>query len=837
MIKFKFQQNKVIFLLLVVILILSSVLRYYGVRERSLSVDEMLHVNPATKTNFSEFVSSIRIYPTKAPLYYLLLHLFASVNNSEVSIRMPSIISGVLAVLIIFWIASMLFGYAEGLVSALILSFSILAIAISQSAKTYSVVMAAEFLCIFIFYKYVTAKKQKILLLILYSIVTIFMLLLDYRTFFVILFQFVFLLVIQLRYLFKRRAVGIFKYQIPSFKYYFFALFFIFSITFLWVLFIDLHSESFQTTSILKRSILSFSLQPFIKIFTVTFLKYIFVGLTRSSGIMLMVLVLFFAIGILGSIKKYKMPLLYLILWFIIPVYGLIILFYETFAKSYVDIFKLNHVIFILGAFIILSSRGIVVICDVILNKIISKKQYIKPALRSFFAFSFVGIFLSFNCGSLFEYYRLERQDYRRIGSFLKNNIKGNDIILFNEGRDFCYPIEPLYYYLPKNTPLITVDKIDTLYNLLNDKERDIWGIVVVSSKQARNIYKYHFKNSFSGIFCQDELETLGVIYNTFPRPELNWQPHDQNFQVVYKTNEWLLLHCKYKNIEFKEKLKSLLRIFTEPELPVGSANNLKAMAYLGLAKISAIENNFEDTRNNLKNVITLNPNSWILENAAKTFEGINDIESTINTYKLIGDNAGLRCKIGFAYLTKNNFVKAETEFFKATELDPKFWDSYAGLGEIYSLKGECIKAIKYYKKAVELQPSHSLNVARLGNVYLQANMVDKARSCYERALKLDPKSVQAYEGLAFVYQRKGKPKKAIDCYKSAIKYCSSQPLYYIRLGDIYRSTGNLDEAITQYKRAIEVNPKFKTSYLMLSEVFQNKGMSKESEYYKNLAK
>jgi uncharacterized membrane protein len=76
------------------------------------------------------------------PTYFLLLSAFASLDNPQFWLRMPSAILGALAVMLVFLIGQRIAGRTAGIVAALVLGLSPAALAYSQEARSYSLVMS-----------------------------------------------------------------------------------------------------------------------------------------------------------------------------------------------------------------------------------------------------------------------------------------------------------------------------------------------------------------------------------------------------------------------------------------------------------------------------------------------------------------------------------------------------------------------------------------------------------------------------------------------------------------------------------------------------------------------
>ncbi len=123
---------------LIIILFLALILRLINLNQ-SLWWDEAINVVYAQGSNFWWFVTKYPLGDFHPPGYFVILwiwgHLF---NFSEISVRLPSIIFGVLTIYLTYLIGKELFGKKTGLVAALFLAVAPLHIYYSQEVRMYS---------------------------------------------------------------------------------------------------------------------------------------------------------------------------------------------------------------------------------------------------------------------------------------------------------------------------------------------------------------------------------------------------------------------------------------------------------------------------------------------------------------------------------------------------------------------------------------------------------------------------------------------------------------------------------------------------------------------------
>ena len=123
-----------------VILLLGAGVRAYRVGEEGIWLDEGVSIARAGSP-VSRIVSGRDPDPSP-PLYYLLLHFWIKVfGDSELSIRIPSVIFGVLAVFAIYRAGGVFFDRRTGLTAALFLALAAFPVYFSREARMYPLLL------------------------------------------------------------------------------------------------------------------------------------------------------------------------------------------------------------------------------------------------------------------------------------------------------------------------------------------------------------------------------------------------------------------------------------------------------------------------------------------------------------------------------------------------------------------------------------------------------------------------------------------------------------------------------------------------------------------------
>ena len=147
------------YLSLIIILVFAFILRIINLNQ-SLWWDEAISVVYAMSSDFWWFVTKYPIGDFHPPGYFALLwvwgHLF---GFSEISVRLPSLIFGLLTIYMTFLIGKELFSKKVGLLAALFLTVAPLHIYYSQEARMYSLAAFAVASATFFLIKLIKEEK------------------------------------------------------------------------------------------------------------------------------------------------------------------------------------------------------------------------------------------------------------------------------------------------------------------------------------------------------------------------------------------------------------------------------------------------------------------------------------------------------------------------------------------------------------------------------------------------------------------------------------------------------------------------------------------------------
>ncbi len=133
-----------VLLALTFLLLLGAGLRFHGLGRESLWNDELDSRRVSGAATAGEVVAKTLAEDGHPPVFNLLLHFVEQFfGDSEAALRFPSAVAGVLSIGAIFVLGRLLYGTAEGLLGAGLLTVLWCPIYYSQEARPYSLLLAA----------------------------------------------------------------------------------------------------------------------------------------------------------------------------------------------------------------------------------------------------------------------------------------------------------------------------------------------------------------------------------------------------------------------------------------------------------------------------------------------------------------------------------------------------------------------------------------------------------------------------------------------------------------------------------------------------------------------
>ena len=511
----KFNKINVEHVLLLFIVILGLGLRLYTL-DRSLWLDEVISFN--SQKDFQRHLSNIY---EPMHLYFVILHFSTLLGNSEIIMRLPSVIFAIFSILLMYKIGKLYFGKAkEGLIGAFLLSISTMHIQHSQEARYYSLTTFLSLFTFFLLYKAVKEKDKKLWVLTIFS--TILAVLSHYYMIFILLIEIMFLGFIVIK---NPNSFILNVKKIGKKKLFLLLLGLICAFIFLLPLIQNILSQ-FQTGSGFAGQA-TFGIPPesfFQDLFSYfsfgfSFSYFSFLAGTLVATIFLSMFLLFLSTGLIASIREKSEQTILLVLWIFLPT--VIIFFLSVSLNS--ALIDAKYLIFIVPGYLMCISRGISSISSNLL-KYYYKFVYNLSSIPLFekrrlginigIIIIIIGVFIGASVIPLQEYYKSPVEDWKTAADYLENNSQPGDAILIQPS----YIEQCLLYYYEKNSSTvvfmtnITTSLEDSMRpfrdftDLVTNNER-VW---IVSSPRHMQDYNPNILNwtiynstkvrSFSGI-------------------------------------------------------------------------------------------------------------------------------------------------------------------------------------------------------------------------------------------------------------------------------------------------------------------------------------------------
>lgn len=181
-------------LILILILCLGSILRFYNLGGPSCFNDELETLRIASYPSVSEMMNEVINTDVHPPGYQLLMYFVVHyIGNSEFWIRFPSVIFGILSILMIYILGKYIYSAKEGLIAASICSVLWAPLYFSQEARVYSMLFLFSMITTFYLLKinnsYREKTKPKTHWIVLYILSAIFIVYFQYLGLLLIILQ------------------------------------------------------------------------------------------------------------------------------------------------------------------------------------------------------------------------------------------------------------------------------------------------------------------------------------------------------------------------------------------------------------------------------------------------------------------------------------------------------------------------------------------------------------------------------------------------------------------------------------------------------------------------
>lgn len=188
------------YLILVLILLFALALRLYHIDFQSLWNDELSSIMRSDFDNLALILKDWDEYGHPPGLYFFYFFWIKLFSNSELSIRIPSVIAGVLSVLFIYLLAKKIYSQKEAIISAIFTTILWCPIYFSQEARQYTFLILfsiiVSYLLLFIINRLKNNNYSNLRYYILYTLSAIFLSYMHYFGLLLVAIQLCYMLII-----------------------------------------------------------------------------------------------------------------------------------------------------------------------------------------------------------------------------------------------------------------------------------------------------------------------------------------------------------------------------------------------------------------------------------------------------------------------------------------------------------------------------------------------------------------------------------------------------------------------------------------------------------------
>lgn len=215
------------------------------------------------------------------------------------------------------------------------------------------------------------------------------------------------------------------------------------------------------------------------------------------------------------------------------------------------------------------------------------------------------------------------------------------------------------------------------------------------------------------------------------------------------------------------------------------------------------------------------------IEKALECFKN-KDYNGAIDLFTAVAevetDNAEIYNNLGLCYANIGDDEKAEKNYLKCIELNPKIPQCYINLVDIYYKQKRISEGINILSYAIDMLPEDIIFRHYLARLYMEDAKQDLAIDELVYILEKQPDNYDAYYDLAKIYFEFGNYDSAIENLENVLEYKQDNELIYYYLGEAYQANDEVDKALSNFLKAIATNNKFPLAYKKAGILFMARG-------------
>jgi Flp pilus assembly protein TadD len=190
---------------------------------------------------------------------------------------------------------------------------------------------------------------------------------------------------------------------------------------------------------------------------------------------------------------------------------------------------------------------------------------------------------------------------------------------------------------------------------------------------------------------------------------------------------------------------------------------------------------------------------------------------------------ARIHSNLGIELAKIGNVEDARTHYLKAIELDSTSVDAFYNYGNLLVQTGQFRGAVSYYRKASILAPDSCEIQNNLGLVLARTGHRDEAIAAYNKALAIKPDYAEAYNNLGILYTICGRTEDAITAYRKSLSLDTNDASAYNNLGFVLQLAGRFQEAADLITKARKLAPGDYRVLMNLSDAKKGSGDTTEA--------
>ncbi len=198
-------------------------------------------------------------------------------------------------------------------------------------------------------------------------------------------------------------------------------------------------------------------------------------------------------------------------------------------------------------------------------------------------------------------------------------------------------------------------------------------------------------------------------------------------------------------------------------------------------------------------------------------------------------DNAEIYNNLGLCYANTGDDEKAEKNYLKCIELNPRIPQCYINIADIYYKQKRLSDGINILSYAIDMLPEHLIFRHYLARFYMEDTKQDLAIDELKYILEKQPDNYDAYYDLAKIYFEFGNYDSAIENFENVLEFKQDNEFIYYYLGEAYQANDEIDKAISSFLKAIAVNNKFAPAYKKAGILFMARSDNQDAvEYFED---